>query len=188
MKETTYYRVGVSAGHHPMAPGAVWQGVTEFDETQYWQEALVNQLRNMSGRRNPNIEILPEKIGWGKLPNKVREINQLECDLAIEIHFNACGDPAVSGSETLYYPGSKKGLHAGMVVQKPLAAAMENRSRGVKPGWYKMDRPGVIDFYGDEDGDEMPDYFLKATQMTALIVEPEFLSHIEYIRLRREGA
>jgi hypothetical protein len=182
-----YYRVAISAGHHPAKQGAVWHGVTEFDETQYWQDEIIRQLETENKKRAHGVEIIPERIGWNGLTRKVREINQLECNLAIEVHFNACGDPTVRGCETLYFPGSEAGLAAGIVIQNPLAAAMQTKSRGVKPGWYRMDRPGVVDFYGDEDGDEMPDYFLRATNCTSLILEPEFLSQIEYIRLRRKA-
>jgi hypothetical protein len=131
--------------------------------------------------------VLTEYVEHGRLPDKVRQINQADCDLAIEIHFNAAANVNAKGAETLYFPGSNKGLQAAQFIQLPMAEAMETKSRGCKPGWYRMDRPGVVDFYGDEDGDEMPDYFLRATNCTALILEPEFLSQIEYIRLRRSA-
>jgi hypothetical protein len=63
---------------------------------------------------------------------------------------------------------------------------MQAPDRGAKEGWYKMDRPGVIDFYGDEDGDEMPDYFLRKTNCPALILEPEFIQQYGHIKNSRK--
>ena len=174
------FRVAVSAGHYVSKQGAVFEGVTEFDETVPWQTELIGALRER------DIETL--YIDPQGLTGKVKQINAGNCDLAIEIHFNAGGNASTKGCETLFYPGSKTGLEAARRIQLPLAKAMETKSRGCKPGWYKMDRPGVVDFYGDEDGDEMPDYFLRATNCTALILEPEFHQQIESIRrLRAAG-
>ena len=181
------FKVAVSAGHNPQAQGAVWEGVTEYDETVLWQEELLKAFDRVSDAR-PNVPMEAHSIATGKLGAKVREVNNLHCNLALEIHFNAAGRAEVRGCETLYYPGSANGLHVAKRVQLPLAKAMDTKSRGCKEGWYKMDRPGIVDFYGDEDGDEMPDYFLRKTNCTALILEPEFLSQIERIREKRVEA
>ena len=180
------YRVAVSAGHHAAAQGADRKGITEFMETCHWQERLMEIIPEQAKTRRQNVEAI--RIDPEKLTAKVRQINQGDCDLAIEIHFNAASDDSARGCEILYYPGSAKGAEAGRLLCGQLAATMETKSRGVKPGWYRMDRPGVIDFYGDEDGDEMPDYFLRKTKCLALIIEPEFLYHIERIKERREAA
>ena len=173
------YRVAVSAGHYPEKQGAAWEGVSEFDETIIWQRDVLAALSEM-----PEV-FEGVLIETGGLTKKVKQINAANCDLAIEIHFNAGGKPTTRGCETLFYPGSKTGELAARKFQLPLATAMLTKSRGCKPGWYKMDRPGIVDFYGDEDGDEMPDYFLRATNCTALILEPEFIQQIESIRERR---
>ena len=170
-------KVAVSAGHYEAKQGAVFNGVTEFDETVIWQSEIIVAL---GGLGIEALHIEPEG-----LTAKVRRINVGKCDLAIEIHFNAGGNATTKGCETLFYPGSEKGQAAAIRIQTPLAKAMKTKSRGCKPGWYRMDRPGIVDFYGDEDGDEMPDYFLRATNCTALILEPEFLQQIESIREHR---
>lgn len=38
-----------------------------------------------------------------------------------------------------------------------------------------MDQPDHIDYAGDVEGDEIVDYFLRATNCPAIIVEPYFL-------------
>lgn len=179
------YRVAISAGHHEKAQGADRKGITEFSETVPWRDQLIESIEAVAKTRRLELEAI--KIESGFLSTKVRHINQAEVDLAIEIHFNAANTDKPRGCEILYCPGSDAGMAAGIAMQLQLAKAMDTKSRGVKPGWYRMDRPGVIDFYGDEDGDEMPDYFLRKTKCVALIIEPEFLFWIERIREKREA-
>ena len=168
-------KVALSAGHYQAKPGACHEGKCEHKLAKNWVNEIWTALRSKEDR--PHITL----VSSGPLKDKVATINALYGDLALEVHFNACGGCGASGCETLYYPGSQKGEVAAGIMQKHLQAAMGNKNRGIKEGWYKMDRPGVVDFYGDEDGDEMPDYFLRKTNCTALILEPEFIEHLDVI-------
>jgi hypothetical protein len=111
----------------------------------------------------------------GKLGRKVHAINEADVDVAIEIHFNGGGSKNTKGSETLYCEGSRRGKKLAQTIQKLLSKAMDNRNRGAKEGWYKMDQPGVVDYPGDVDGDEKIDYFLGHTRAPAVIIEPDFI-------------
>lgn len=182
----TVYNVAVSAGHHPAAKGASYQGATEYDEAIKWQAEIVDYLNDPANSPDRFLHVRAYLIGTGKLPSKVNEINAIKrCDMALEIHFNAAGDPNINGSEILYYPGSEKGLEVSRALYKMLPAAMQNRKRGIKEGWYKMDRPGYVDFDGDVDGDEVIDYFLRKTTCPSVILEPEFMGQIDNIRARQ---
>lgn len=163
----------ISAGHHRLAPGAAWKGFVEHDEALVWVKLLLGVL--------PNALAVPA----GTLPQKVRWINReaSTTDLAIEVHFNAAV-PSAHGSETLYCPGSRRGEELAEKVQDCLAAFF-HPDRGHKEGWYRMDRPGWVDFPGDKPGDEVPDYFLHETRCTALIIEPDFIYRAELIRSMR---
>ena len=121
----------------------------------------------------------------GRLKKKVKWINKHNADLAVEIHFNACGGCKAKGSETLYYPYSTRGKKVAEIIQKYLGDVCPP-SRGVKEGWWGMDRPGIEDYPGDVDGDEKPDFFLKYTNCPAVIVEPEFIHNVSVIEERRE--
>ena len=161
-------RVAVSAGHYPDSVGACHEGFCEYPETEIWQGLLACALAAKG------IEVYKvDPTGLGK---KVSSLNAQNCALAIEIHFNACGGCGASGAETLYYPGSVKGKHAAELVQVRLCAAMGNRDRGVKEGWYQMNPA------------KGPDYFLRTTNCTALIVEPEFVDHPDKIKSKRAPA
>lgn len=169
----------IGAGHYPAEPGAIFpepvNGILqpnaffEHEVAAAWVPLIADEIK-----RYVPVGIVPQ--AW--LGDKVRMINSYvgiePVYLAAELHFNS--DPARKGRgcETLYCPGSKKGQRAAETVQRYLGTLI-TPDRGVKEGWYRMDKPGHIDYPGDVDGDEKPDYYLKATNMTALIIEPEFL-------------
>jgi len=169
----------ISAGHHEAAQGAKWHGHTEWPEACIWRDMI--------------IELIPDvahPVPSNKLRDKVEFINYAEPAGAIEIHFNSAkvgGKHVGNGCETLIYPGS----HRGMMLAEHVQAAMVNifpPNRHIKEGWHRMDRPGVVDYQGDVDGDEKIDYFLRSTTCPAIIIEPEFIHHIQLIQEKRKAA
>lgn len=168
----------LSAGHYPAAKGACSGNFCEYDEAVRWVRLLEEKLQGVA-------KIIP--VPGVRLRDKVKFVNRHQADLCLEIHFNACGGCKARGSETLYAPGSLKGFKYAHIIQNHLAKVF-GPDRGAKEGWYRMDRPGIVDYKGDIDGDEKPDYFLRATRWPAIIVEPEFIHEKEVIQtLRDEG-
>jgi len=161
--------IAVSAGHYPSAPGACYDGICENEIARSWLHWLLVDYRDVF-IEVPNVT-LKEKIDF---------INRNNCELAVEIHFNSAGGKG-AGCETLYYPGSEKGRACANIIHKAFTPYF-TPNRGVKEGWYRMDRPGVKDYPGDVDGDEKPHYFLRKTSCPAVIVEPEFI-HNYYTRI-----
>lgn len=165
----------VSCGHNKDRQGASYKDVTEFILADKWADLIV-MLLGKKGIRVPN----------GRLKDKVNFINQVTPTdvVAVEIHFNSAkkwkdldGDGVVDaneiiavgrGSETLYMPNSIKGKEAATIIQSSLGHLMQP-DRGVKEGWYQMN---------PEKG---ADYFLRKTNCTALIIEPEFIDNIAEI-------
>lgn len=149
--------VNIYVGHDETRQGAVWSGVTEF----MLGSALVENISH------PQIRILQEDL---PLEKTVPHANaDPDCALAAELHFNAGGSSNTEGCETLFCPGSCAGERAARAFQKAYLRnehqkhGIETRDRGVKEGWYRMKRNGTID------------YFLRATAMPAIILEPEFI-------------
>lgn len=168
----------LSAGHNPDKRGASWEGQSEYDHTSKWVDYIAERIRVLG--------YPVTKIATGGLTKKVHEVNTWVTstsmsNIAVELHFNSAGKTYIEGNETLYYPGSVNGMALAESFNSAFverAMPYIERDRGVKEGWYRMDRPGVIDFYGDEDGDEMPDYFLRKTRCPALILEPLFMCQV----------
>ena len=171
----------LSAGHYPESPGACFFEWCEHEEATKWVNIIAHFLREQT-----HVNVVPT----GKLPAKVRYINEYPLEkvsLAVEIHFNSDFSHAGKGFETLYCPASKKGKQAAQIVNDALIGIFE-KNRGIKEGWYKMDRPGIEDYPGDVEGDEKPDYFLSATKPYALILEPEFIHNRSSIETNRDAA
>ena len=169
----------ISAGHHAGAQGAKWNGFTEWMEAQQWVHILLTILSN---------EIVT-KVPPGLLRHKVRFINEhaRTNDMAVEIHFNSAvvnGTHVGKGCETLYFPGSEHGKALANLIQDKLKEVFPP-DRGAKEGWYRMDRPGVVDYDGDVDGDEKIDYFLRKTNCPAVIVEPDFIHRSSRLMMER---
>ena len=158
----------ISAGHYPAAPGAKWDRFIEHDEAVIWAEKLAALL--------PSGVMVPT----GVLKSKVAFINEriLNGDVAIEIHFNAArnadNEPIGKGSETLYYPGSENGEALAEAVQAVVAAHFAP-DRGIKEGWYRMDKSKGADF------------FLAKTSCPSIIVEPEFVHRSDIIIEKRDA-
>lgn len=174
--------IALSAGHHPKAVGAESGARTEHAEASKWVGRIASILSPTHA-----VTIVPT----GTLTEKVAAINALHAQqpvaIAVEIHFNSDPKRAGRGCETLYCPNSVAGKAAADVIQGALAPIFAP-NRGVKPGWYRMDRPGHVDFVGDVDGDEKVDYFLKATNPVALILEPCFIhQHSELDNMWQTG-
>lgn len=173
--------IHISAGHHHRKQGANFNGVTEYSLTVKWADMIFELLGSENAVRVPN----------GFLRDKVDFINKHNASLAVEIHFNSAklwkdwnknghideGEMVNvgRGSETLYYPGSQKGLEAATLVQDALSKVYPP-DRGAKPGYYQMNPK------------RGPDYFLAKTRCTSLIVEPEFIDNLEIIGAKFEEA
>lgn len=181
----------LSAGHYPESPGACWPArasgdtpvLCEHEEAMRWVNTIQYHIRNQMA-----VDIVPT----GPLEKKVEIINEIARGnrpvlLVAEIHFNSCGGCGAKGSETLYCQGSVKGKRAAQTVQYRLGGIMLP-DRGVKEGWYRMDKPGVVDYPGDVEGDEKIDYFLRETDPIALIIEPEFIHNRNMIHAYRDLA
>lgn len=174
--------IAVSAGHNPNACGAGDNGFFEYPETQRWANLIYQNLRDAG----VDARLIPAE----DLTAKVQVVNGFfdhgDIKLAIEVHFNSCPGGGASGCETLFCPGSSKGIKLASIIQRKMATLMRP-DRGTKEGWYKMDRPGIVDYDGDVDGDEHPDYFLKATKCTAVVIEPEFIQDRQKIEDNRDA-
>jgi len=167
-------KIAVSAGHYAAAQGAAYQDLTEWAEAKKWQ-ALILQHLGPAGIA----------VSHTNLSRKIAEINQQALNCAVEIHFNSDGKRAGRGSETLFSPYSRRGQSLADSVQK-IISPICTPNRGIKAGWYRMDKPGHVDYAGDVEGDEVVDAFLQKTKCPAIIVEPFFIHEASKIEANRE--
>ena len=176
----------LSAGHYPESPGACFPDDNvnwcEHAEASNWVNRIAVTLRDQKA-----VHVVPHAT----LRSKVEWINDLckrvPVKLAVEIHFNSDVGKHQIGSETLYCPGSPRGKTMANIVQDAMARVFPP-NRGAKEGWYRQDKTGHGGCVGDVDGDEKVDYFLRATNCPALIVEPEFIYNRTIIESGRDDA
>lgn len=161
----------ISAGHYPEKPGACFGDFCEHAEAVKWVNEIVGIL-------DTNCMIVP----IGTLKQKVEYINNYYAEgvvsICIEIHFNSAksdGKHIGKGSECLYMPESQRGAYLAKGIQDALVEGEAFRDRGIKEGWYRMNR---------KNG---PDYFLSKTKYYAAIIEPEFIQHVKRIEDNREA-
>jgi hypothetical protein len=159
-------KIAVSAGHYPVRPGAIWGAWVEHTKAVEWRDLIVSYL-NQRGTKALSVP------AYG-LTQKIALINAEKCTLAVEVHFNSDPGSKGKGSETLFCPGSAKGEELADELQRAISPFCAP-NRGAKPGWYRMDLPGHVDYKGDVEGDEVKDAFLSKTNCTALILEPYFI-------------
>lgn len=161
----------LSAGHHEQRKGACNGDICEWDIATKWVETIKSYI-------DPFFD--SEIIDSGTLREKVVQVNALAPKFAVELHFNS--NINASGSECLYYPGSEAGKELSETVLNQLENIdLFQPNRGAKEGWYRMDAPGREDYLGDVEGDETIDYFLRKTKCTSVIIEPQFMYHIDDI-------
>ncbi len=159
--------ITLSAGHYPERPGACYKNHCEHGEASIWVDIIMSYM-------NTNVAAVTP----GPLKHKVAEINDIEPTLAIEIHFNSAvidGRNIGRGCETLYYPGSDRGAYVAHELQTAISPLLFS-DRGVKEGWYRMDK---------KNG---PDFFLAKTKCTSIIMEPEFIYLTDSINKHRDEA
>ena len=154
-------KIAISAGHYPQRPGVI---ATIDGGHIYVEHELAKQvttvLKSILIQQEAETEI--QEV-WGTLQQKVETINRWGADLALEVHFNDAPNPAAIGTETLYYTGSTEGKKFAVAIQQQLVEKLGTEDRGAKIGWYQG-QVGV------------PLYFLKNTQMPAIIIEVCFLN------------
>jgi N-acetylmuramoyl-L-alanine amidase len=138
----------LSVGHDKRRQGARHNGVSEW--------GLASRLVALID--HPDIVVIDRALA-----DTVQVINNWPepVELAAELHFNS--HPRAEGCETLYCPGSGAGKDAAEAFQDSFLDGLAMHDRGVKEGWYKMKVNTFID------------YFLQATSMPAIILEPEFI-------------
>lgn len=159
--------VAISAGHYPEKPGACYEDFCEYGEAIRWAHHI-NDYLIMKGASSLLVPT-------GHLKRKVEFINESRATLAVEIHFNSAmkdGKHVGRGSETLYYPGSEKGVIFANNIQEAIGG-LYPPSRGVKEGYYRMNK------------NNGPDFFLARTRCPSVIIEPEFIHRKDLIQANR---
>jgi N-acetylmuramoyl-L-alanine amidase len=161
-------RILISPGHRSRQPGAVNNGVKEY----FLALDVIRKTKKAIDNMNiPNLELMVIEDSKS-LSQKIKDVNKLKPDIAIELHWNACNNDSVYGSEAFYMKGSsnsEKLAHHYCIIFEKVSGI---RSRGPKP-------------------DNMSQYsrlaWCRDTVCPAVLVENEFITwsgfHKDYFEL-----
>ena len=142
-------KVFLSAGHGGSDPGAVANGLREKDIN------LTTLLACQEELLRHGVIVVCSRTADENDPvgQEVKEANNSGADIAVSFHANAGGG---DGFEAFYWSNSTKGKKLAQICEKHIKAMGQN-SRGVKTG------------------DKL--YFVKNTNMTAVLVESFFVDN-----------
>jgi len=148
-------KAALVVGHKERSPGA-WNSNFSVTEFRYNFNFVDNLIEYYEG----DVELI--KVLRKSYKNLPFEINALDPDFIISFHCNAF-NKKVSGTETLYYYHSLKGMEIAKIIQNKMVHALKLHDRGIKPKTVE-DRGG---------------YLLKYTKAPCIIVEPFFIDNDE---------
>ncbi len=141
--------VFLSAGHGGIDSGAVGYGLKEKDINLQIMLACKGELE----RHGVKVVCSRTKDEYDPVTQEVKEANASKCVLAVSFHTNACGG---DGSETFCNPNNADGKRLAELFEKYTKEIGQN-SRGVKNGNHL--------------------YFIKKTNMTAVLTECAFIDN-----------
>jgi len=159
-------------GHHPHKPGAVNKnfGISENQVAV----PIVNTAAAALNAVGHTVHVVS-----GTLREKVQKINEIEPDIAIDLHFNA--DPETDDTDDLrgygcmvmHHPKSHKRKKQADAMSRVIAHDLNTRDLGGRKGYY----------WGGSKPGTQPDYFLAKTTCPAFIPEPGYIDNNNFAKI-----
>lgn len=150
--DPAFTRVVIDPGHGGRDPGSVAFGLVEKNLTL----DLAFRIQKLLEAQSIEVELTRDTDVFVELENRAALANSTESSIFLSLHFNAHVDRSISGTETLYWPGSETSRQLASYIQSELGGRLVTRNRGIKPERLKV---------------------LEETQGTAVLVECGFISH-----------
>ncbi|MEM1441259.1 MAG: N-acetylmuramoyl-L-alanine amidase [Verrucomicrobiota bacterium] len=150
---TEYFtRVVIDPGHGGLDPGSSAFGLVEKELVL----DLAFRLEKILQAKGFETELTRRTDVYIELEDRAALANAKPNTIFVSLHFNAHSDRSISGTETLYWPGSNTGRELASYVQSELGRRLVTRNRGFKPERLKV---------------------LEKTHATAVLVECGFISN-----------
>jgi N-acetylmuramoyl-L-alanine amidase len=149
-------KVCVDPGHGGSDPGAIGTQPFRLEEKDFNLNLALLLEEELEERGHWTI-MTRRRDRSLSLAARADFANRLDADLFVSIHANAAGTPAVKGMEVYCFPGSETGKKAATkVLNEMMTMFPDHRNRGVKEANFDV---------------------LRLTEMTAILIENEFLSN-----------
>jgi len=147
-----FTHVVIDPGHGGKDPGSHAYGLVEKDLTL----DLAHRLQRILTSKGVTTTLTRTTDEFISLEDRAKVANSSAKTIFISLHFNAHTDRSISGTETLYWPGSEKGRKLASYIQSELGRRLVTRNRGFKPERLKV---------------------LEETKCTAALIECGFISN-----------
>lgn len=149
-------KIALSPGHTPTAPGAKHGNITEYGLSC----AVIGDLIFRLDKAGHEAHL----IGSDSNRVQVEQINAINPEIGLELHFNASTSADMHGTETLY-SGSLPGGELAFAVNTRIVDLLKTKNRGIKVGYYQQDR------------DKPVIEIIRKTCCPFVVIEPLFLSN-----------
>ena len=147
-----FSRVVIDPGHGGIDPGSSAFGMVEKELTL----DLARRLERILSSHGLTTELTRRTDKYVELSERAEKANAKPGTIFVSVHFNAHTDRSISGTETLYWPGSATAREMASYVQSELGRRLVTRNRGFKPERLKV---------------------LEKTECTAILIECGFISN-----------
>jgi N-acetylmuramoyl-L-alanine amidase len=142
----------IDPGHGGIDPGSSAFGMVEKELTL----DLARRLERILSSHGLTTELTRRTDKYVELSERAEKANAKPGTIFVSVHFNAHTDRSISGTETLYWPGSAAAREMASYVQSELGRRLVTRNRGFKPERLKV---------------------LEKTKCTAILIECGFISN-----------
>lgn len=129
-----FKKVVIDPGHGGKDPGSVAYGLVEKELTL----DLARRIERLLVGKGISVELTRRDDTYVELADRAAMTNGSRDTILLSLHFNAHADRSISGSETLYWPGSEAGRELASYVQSELGRRLVTRNRGFRPERLKV--------------------------------------------------
>ncbi len=147
-----FTRVVLDPGHGGRDPGSTGFGLLEKHLTL----DLAERIEKILSGKGFSVELTRRSDEFVDFEERARIANREPNTILVSLHFNAHTDRSISGTETLYWPGSESGRELASYVQSELGRRLVTRNRGFRPERLKV---------------------LELSQSTGILIECGFISN-----------
>lgn len=129
-----FNKVVIDPGHGGKDPGSIGFGLVEKDLTL----DIAKRIEKLLIGKGIEVEMTRREDVYVELADRSAVAANSPDTILLSLHFNAHADRSISGTETLYWPGSERGRELASYVQSELGRRLVTRNRGFRPERLKV--------------------------------------------------
>lgn len=133
--------IAIDPGHGGRDWGAVGRRGTKEKEVALRVASLLEEVLSSSG-----VDVVLTRCGdeFVSPEQRVCVANEAGAHLFVSIHCSWCRSPRVSGIQTFYFYGSRRGHRLAAALQRSLASTLSESDRGVKEAGFCILRRTLV--------------------------------------------